>query len=335
VELVSSPPFDQLWIREGFAHLNLTNPNLTMPILEWLVINKLKVLIPYFNLFGPLYGYDSLISVPTMYYVKYMSPLNLKTGLGLAPEYTISNGSQVIWEQLAMSLRGDVNLGRSVTVERCSDCNQEYHIISESGRATYSCDNIIIAFPPTSSALYNVFPSSFEAVEDSVFSRIMTNNYASALVQWNITNPILHSNDTFSPVYIALDCTKSGQCEMSSPGYNRPLEGVDVAFTFSDGVAWTMDAQLNASVTDPLVEYETAVLDMGVWGRTSVIADTFTNWVYFPHFQGTDLVQYAVLEVELQGMRNTFYTGGFLNFETIENAVAYSKQLVYENFPPM
>jgi len=57
------------------------------------------------------------------------------------------------------------------------------------------------------------------------------------------------------------------------------------------------------------------------------------DWVYFPHV-GMDALRdgfYEKLEA-LQGKNNTYYTGGLLNFELVENVMAYSRDLVKRFF---
>ena len=61
---------------------------------------------------------------------------------------------------------------------------------------------------------------------------------------------------------------------------------------------------------------------------------TYNNWRYFPHVS-SEVMQagfYDQLE-KLQGVQNTYYTGGVMNFETVETVVEYSKTLVDKYFP--
>ena len=63
-----------------------------------------------------------------------------------------------------------------------------------------------------------------------------------------------------------------------------------------------------------------------------VIRET-CKWDYFPHVDCDDLKDgfYEKLEA-IQGDHRTYYTGGLLNFELVENAAAYSDFIVGKFF---
>jgi hypothetical protein len=61
---------------------------------------------------------------------------------------------------------------------------------------------------------------------------------------------------------------------------------------------------------------------------------TYSEFPYFPHVEHTDMKDgfYEKFEA-MQGQKNTYYTGGLMNFELVENIMNYSKHLVKNHFP--
>jgi hypothetical protein len=51
-------------------------------------------------------------------------------------------------------------------------------------------------------------------------------------------------------------------------------------------------------------------------------------WDYFPHVSSENLPGFYEKLATLQGTRRTYYGGGLLNFELVENVTAWSKYLV-------
>ena len=63
----------------------------------------------------------------------------------------------------------------------------------------------------------------------------------------------------------------------------------------------------------------------------------YEQWPYFGHVQAKDFEEgfYHDLETKVQGRANTYWVGGFTNFELIEPIVCYAKAIVEKNFPPL
>jgi hypothetical protein len=61
---------------------------------------------------------------------------------------------------------------------------------------------------------------------------------------------------------------------------------------------------------------------------------TYNRWPYFQHVTPENMGKgfYDKLE-DLQGHRNTYYTGGLMNFELVEQIIAYNRNLINKNFP--
>jgi hypothetical protein len=71
--------------------------------------------------------------------------------------------------------------------------------------------------------------------------------------------------------------------------------------------------------------------DLAAYGVVEV--QNWTHWSYFPSVSPEDIQNGFYEDLEgIQGYRNTYYTGGLLNFELVEGAMRYSKELVETHF---
>jgi oxygen-dependent protoporphyrinogen oxidase len=287
--------------RPGFAGVPT---ELARPFSEWAERRGLAALQPLLDLPVTGFGYGALDTMPAAYVLKYIHAANYLTLLRLAlsrsASYRIAGGYEGLWRAVAASL--DVRLGSEVVhVER--DSVTRLHTRSE----PLECDVLLIA-SPLDQALAFLDASS---AEEQLFSRIRYNSYYVTLCS---THGLPDASISMHPL------PGPGATCLLARGWARP----------ETSVAYAYGAAGEFSLEDVANRLERDIRNLG--GRLLSIEKQFA-WRYFPHVGPEEMAAGYFDRIEaLQGQQNTYYAGSLLSFETVEDAVAYSKKLVERFF---
>jgi hypothetical protein len=104
-----------------------------------------------------------------------------------------------------------------------------------------------------------------------------------------------------------------------------PYEDLNVYIAYQQRNYQQTDDQVNSKLVE-------TVRSMGGEVKEIILRK---NWSYFPHVSTESLANGFYEKLEgLQGKMSTYYTGGVLNFETVEDTVRYSYSLVDKFFKP-
>lgn len=299
------------YLFETLRHRSLRRPGfsalateLTRPFSEWAQERGLSALRPLLDVPVTGFGYGALDTTPAAYVLKYIHAANYLTlvriALGRVASYRIAGGYQRLWQSVAADL--DVRLGSEIqSVERGSVTR-----LRTSGD-TLECDVLIIA-SPLDQALAFLDAST---AEEQLFSRI---RYTSYYVTLCSTRGLPDASVSIHPL------PGPGVTCMLARGWARP----------ETTVAYAYGAEGEFSLEDIVSRLERDISDLG---GTLVSIDRQFDWRYFPHFGPEDMSAGCFDRIEaLQGEQNTYYAGSLLSFETVEDVVAYSKNLVERFF---
>jgi hypothetical protein len=313
--------FGDLLQPDGF--FKVTHPDIYLPFGKFAEKYGIEAIAAGYRPFWIGCGYGYYDEVPAMYVLKLMLgsikvniwdalvallpwSQNQEQGLRRAPE-----GYQEIWERLAASLP-DVRLNSEVTaIRRYDDHGQTLIDVTANGQ-TETFDAVIVA---TDLGAAGQFLDIGTATQ-SLFNLVENYNYYIHLFDADIP--------TYTPgTMVFLD--KYG--ESATIGHATALVNRDrYPRVWTSGQLAPWDADGNA-IEQTLRE---DVTDLGgQWG--GIIEQV--QWTYFPHVktQGLRAGFYPRL-AKLQGVRNTFFVGGVLNFETVESTAAFAKHLIEKNF---
>ena len=314
-----------LWIRfrirkiidkPGFAGVS-SRQELCRSFAEWLADNNLAVLMPMFEIPITAMGYGALEEIAAPYALKYMSPKTfldmIFSGLSLRPKWPkrFVDGFQRLWEKVAAHL--DVRLNVHVrSIERGS----VIRVLTESGGRTevMEFDSLIVSSAHGSRTLTNFLQLSQDEI--LLFDKVVVNPFV-------VTTYVVKRMQV--PHRIIFVCP-------------APIFGVPCAITrqFEDNAYWQFYTRIGRDyepqTSDVLsgVKHTIALLGGSV---TEKDVHTLTLWDYFPHVDANAIADgfYDRLEA-MQGEQHTYYCGGLLAFELVEQVVRYSRHLVESRF---
>lgn len=300
--------------------------DLTMPFGQWLDQHGMKGLREAFLPATFCYGYGNLDDYAAGYALKYMKKYNfgalisvlLREQIHLDPEWpkSITGGFQSLWEKVADALP-DVRVGiKDLEIERSlasrGGVTIKYTRDGESVNENF--DAVIVTVAQESERLQKFMELS--DTERDLFDQVTHNHYYTVAVDAAGFPP--------EELYIL---KQNGELRL-------PDDGDPVSFIRHNPEADTLVMYCYSSVPtteeEILEKMKASIKRMG--GRDIDVRATF-DWVYFPHV-GTRSLRDGFYDKmhELQGAQNTYYSGGLMNFEDVENTVVYSKYLVQKFF---
>lgn len=295
----------------GFRNVT-QHRELTESFATWATREKLYPLLELFRLPVKDMGYGELRDIPAVYILKYIGFWNFLTlvlyGMGWLKRWPkrFERGFQSLWTAVAEDF--DVRLG--VEVQHV-DRSQDVIRVQCQNQPEMLFDKLILACPLDKALAF--LPDATPA-ETRLFSDISYQDYYVTLATAEgVPNEIIDALDDLEDGHIwemmrAWDDTDL--CSFYTLG-NEQIQGEEIL------------RRIRAEV--PQLYPDGNVLNL----------HTQKQWAYFPHVDGKTMRQgyYAQLE-DLQGTKNTYYTGGLLAFEVVENVVSYSKALVGRFFTP-
>lgn len=271
------------------------------------------------------YGYGFLDKIPAIYILKYCTPPKFTDGTDLFfPMH-------LIFERLGSYL-DDVH--RNTRVERVEQLPDETwkvyakNNMNDEEAFMYKCDDVILAFPPTTNALSIV--DGLDPATKDLFTNVHAVSY------WEV---IVSDLPDCAP-YNYLSCLAADNLYFKSPDkadalaashdipnvYFVPSEGGNVLVMFNGGskdfdqedVFGIIRGHLHAAF-----DYEP--------GSYSI--ELYKKWPYFPHVSSEEMKDgfYSKLE-EVQGEQNLYITGGFRDFELVENSMRTTEDLLLRHF---
>lgn len=320
--------------RPGFSGLT-GRADLCVSFMDWLKANGLEALQTVFEVPITLMGYGYLHEIPAPHALKYMRLRTFIISM-LLKAWPPTNwirwpkrlvlGFQRLWEAISWQLNVRTRV-KIRSIERSEECvritlTHQEQMLNEfhPHKDTFEFDYVILACPFTEDVLNGMLDLSEE--ERGLFSKIKRHSYC-------LTSFLV-----------------------SGLGLDRPIAGtIPVARI---GTPWVMTKQFAES---DLIQFYTRVPDTATdkeeikrgvllevrrlverLGGTIQSNDwhTYDQWPYFEHITGEDIRDgfYEKLEA-MQGSRRCYYAGGIMDFELVENVVAYSKHLVRTYFPPV
>ena len=284
---------------------------LTIPFGEWVRRKRLLPLLELMRLPVKDMGYGDPEEIPVAYILKYIGFWNFITlmlyGMGWLHQWPkrFTHGFQSLWKGVAADL--DVRLG--VTIERIERTDGRVHLFVAGQPAPLEYDHLILACPLDKALPLLATPSP---AEQRLFSQIEYQDYFVTLG---------HAPNVRYETIDALHGLRQGHVwEMMR---SWPQSNVCVFYGVGDG-------QMDGRDIIRFIEQDVPALYPGGYLET---VETQKQWAYFPHVSAEALRQGYYDELEdLQGSQNTYYTGGLLAFEVVENVVAYSHALVQRFF---
>ncbi|NRB38517.1 MAG: FAD-dependent oxidoreductase [Pseudomonadales bacterium] len=250
------------------------------------------------------YGYGYPDEVSAAYYLKYCEP-RILWGMGRRKGiYTMSNGYQNFWHQVAEDF--DIRYSSAISqIERQSD-----GVFIQHGNSKERFDGLVIAcaLQKTQSFLDTT------ETENALFSKIQTYDYRTYLcrVRGNYDRPFYHQLDTFS---------KENAGHVMMWGAQQGNTGVMVAYVQADGLS---DEIIHQRLQESLQLME---------GGELVEILQQHHWDYFPHVKQAELDDgfYPKLN-NLQGQNRTLMVGEIFNFSTVWKCVEWSEHLIEKEY---
>ena len=316
----------------GFKDIH-KHPELCVPFATWLEQNKLSALQRLFEIPITIMGYGYLKDIAAPYALKYMSlltfvPMAFKvlpiTSWIPWPKRFIY-GYQRLWEAVAK----DLNVRLNVEIANIKRTDGQIHIeffYDEQSlnklkptKETFKFDHLIVACPLDATLLAGLLDQ--DEREKNAFQATQTYSYC--LTSYNVEFPdIPWQQQLFATVPLT---------EFRTPwAITRQMKD-----SFLMQFYTRVSLEDNDTVVEPLVKQGIkdfvkrlgGTIDHEEW-------HTYDRWPYFQHVTAKDMENgfYERLE-NLQGHRNTYYTGGLMNFELVEQIIAYNRYLIGEHFP--
>jgi len=293
---------------------------LSQPFQKWLVDNKMLGLQGLFRITITDMGYGRFSEIPTLYVLKYLNFWNFTTlllygaGLGKNMPKRFKHGFESLWQAVATSL--NVSLSTDiVSIKRGENIQVELSVKGDTSNQTKKetklYDAIIIACPPD--RLSDVM--DFDGQEQALISQFRYSPYVVNL--FDVTGM---PNEVIGAI---------NEEQVGAPKeIMRPWAKGDGAVAYSVQKDNLTDEQIIGHATHYITN---------LYADYPVVVNDHVHtekWAYFPHVSSVQIGSgdfYSKFE-QLQGKKDTYYTGSYLSFETVELAVSYSKQVVSKFF---
>jgi protoporphyrinogen oxidase len=324
----------RLFRHAGWAGFS-SHPELCVSAAQWLQDNGLDGLSRMFEIPVTTFGYGNLNEIAAPYVLRYGSPLSSLAMLlsaarfsWLIPSFLLMRrfrrGFQRLWERLAWDL--NVRLSVRVTnIERTSDgvavtYTHPVQLLNEpvdhaEDRAEF--DYLIIACPVVKQELEQFLDLS----EEEAWLQSQTQFITYAVASFEVSGFTLRERIAFH-----LPLPDIGEPMII---YQPHAENELMLF-----YARLPTGQPTADDERRLREHiERYVQAFG--GQINEDDDwhSYDAWLYFEHVTAEDFCAgYYDRWEQIQGHNRTFYTGGLFDFDYVEGAARYSRELVEEHF---
>jgi hypothetical protein len=309
-------PISSVGYRTGFPD------EMTLSTAAWFVKHDYKILPVLFNLGMVAYGYDDLRRTPMLYMLQYFHPDVLRSIANIGPSYLID--FHQVFEQYSHKIKGPLLLNVTITdIKRDESPLITYHTDSTSN--SQACSELLLAFPPTISALQAV-KLDLTAEETSLFSSVGVVNYFSGAVSMAIpahesylagsTTPTIPPEAAGEPVAVLRFFPESNVTTTWSWG--------KFGTTITEKHAYKLLKETLSRINkDPMDANAVAV------PISDKDVKAFKKHDYFPQVSSDDLRNgwYARFDKQ-QGQKKTYFASGLNGFETVEFAVRAGQDVV-------
>lgn len=318
-----------LWFT-GIRHANYLEqpgmqrvpPDLAVPMATWLERHGMAPLRPIFDYACTNFGYGPVDVIPAAYLLRFLDFSDflevIAADLGLHGwPRNFRNGYQSLWEGVAGRLP-DLRLGVIIDgITRHPLTADPVQVRVAGASQPLGFDHVVVACcldPSIGTLLHDLAPP-----ELSLFARIRTQPYSTTIVRLR-----------------GLPRLALGAIPLAADGHTYCLIK---NWDRGDGAAFYM---MNPAGLPPERLFENLRADMAALrsldGTPLDVAVEeilhHEDWRYFPHVSSADLAAGFYDDFErMQGVGNTYFTGGLLGFETVGNTVRYSESLVERYFP--
>jgi predicted NAD/FAD-dependent oxidoreductase len=255
-----------------------------------------------FERFFTGFGYGYWKEIPAAYTLKYNDWPTLVSFIKRAI-YVFPNGIQSLW--VKMALQHDVKYNELIiNIKR-----EKNNVIIETKNQQYKADVLILTCPLDDTIHF----MDVSETEVNLFSKIKYTDYRTIVCRL-----INFPNQTgFIPAHF----------EKSQKGhpvfwYKR----------YPDTDIYTFYVLSDFTVSDEIIlkNLQTTITKLG--GELKRI-EQIIKWKYFPHVDETEMRDGFYNQMEnIQGEKNTYYSGEIMNFSTVELSSAYSKNLIERFF---
>jgi predicted NAD/FAD-dependent oxidoreductase len=294
--------------------------DLALPLVTWMHRHRLEAMRYVFSYILRNQAYGRIDQLAAAYWVKFQGLATYLTvsmgGLGISSHWPriFPGGSQKFWEAVAKHVR--VRLRSPVEAVRRRMVDGRLVVEVDCKGETEKYDHIIIAteVDPESLAYLDL-----DDEERSLFSKIRYNDIWATAAR---VEGLPHGIVSTVPV----------PAVGGYSGYIKDEAGIDMAVFYSLTDDSHGPEQINARIVE---QVESMPRHQGLRPKVEMPPHRQHHWRgYFPHVPPTDVADgfYDRLE-SLQGQRHTSYASGAFSFELLGDVVAYSKRLVYEQFP--
>ncbi|KAL9105948.1 MAG: hypothetical protein Q9227_008941 [Pyrenula ochraceoflavens] len=307
----------------------------TVTAATWLAVHQYKVLQVLFIQTMVAFGYGDYRQVPIIYILQYLTPDMTTTLLKVQRrgEVPLIDFHEVLVRYAHNSISGPIHLSTSITqIDRSVD----YPIIkyfdsrdSERQERVQSCSAIVVAFPPSLSAL-EAAGLDLTGDERHVFASVVVHSFYTGAVRMKTPNtvvlgpvsshPMLPDEPTGEPL-IAVKVHKDLDIALTSSW--APIDG-----NMTRGEVYSrLKTTLSKFNRDPR---DTGSVNVPIEDDDIL---KFQDNDYFPHFDEHTLAMgYYEKFNMLQGKRNTYYASGFNKFELVEYAIQAGQDIARTYF---
>jgi hypothetical protein len=270
----------------------------------------MQPLLTQFHLPFEAFGYGPVEQIPAAYVLRYISarlframlfsPVVNRTSFGWPRGFTRGFGD--LWERVAAAF--DVRLNARV---RRIDRDPAIAITwSEQGKPAIreEFDLLVVACPPLATSSF----LNWTATEARLFNKIRT-------LPYSVT--ICESSDIAPGIYFTAEPCEAGRLIQ----FWKPAAGPGPCAFYTCPPPGMSAAEILSNIREDLPR-----LSPGATAGEMLIHE---DWAYFPHVDPQAFAEGYYDDFEaMQGENSTWYSGSLLAFESVENVVAYSEQLV-------
>nr|CAG8565796.1 15096_t:CDS:10 [Entrophospora candida] len=293
------------------GHGNLSENNLYAPISQWLKDTKMEYLKDAWSLAYTSAGYGYIQDdIPAAYFLKFIE--NSENNI-----WYFKNGFQDFWAKMAKDINISCN-SKVKTIDRSLKRKNSGPILVTventiyGSEQTYAFDHLIIATNPKQTTKF--LDVSLE--ETNIFSEIITYDFYTTIAT------VEGISTKVGMTTIPKHCTNNSQIGHVTAFYCAH-EGVPTYLFYAYGK--------QGIASDDIIGYLKDDIEK-IGGKLNKI-HYHKKWDFFPHVSSLSMARGFYSKVErMQGTDETFYVGGWLDFELTENCVAYSKDLVKRFF---
>ncbi|KAM0259918.1 hypothetical protein ACHAPA_010525 [Fusarium lateritium] len=300
-----------------------------VPAKEWLLSNNFPIIGSVVNRAAGNYGYGDFTQIPALYFLQFFAPDIIGSFLGTIQPYKTDFFD--VFKRVSKTIKGSIHLGAKI--ERINRGRQP-SIQYRGGKGRYAntqlCSEVIIAFPPTSTALKES-GLVLSAAERTLFSQVDVNGYFSSAVRMDklgdnltVSQVLPNPLEPFKP---------EGQ-----PVYLTPLhpESDIVSVYSADDPAHPSASRVKGHLIRDLSKINKNLDNVHAQGEKVVAADirAFSGQIdYFPHVGPKALANgwYKRFN-DLQGKDHIYFTSGLNSFELVEYAIRAARELVVSHF---